>query len=119
MKQKNHRVSPSRPSSPSSLDGNNASESTNPPVNKRKLKVVSVIFQEGPLGLRLKETRSCGGAVIITGFSRGEGDQLLQAEACGKLEIGMIMLSVGGEIVFGRPFDEVCFYIWHTDAHVG
>jgi hypothetical protein len=57
------------PSSPSAL-----------PINKRKLRVVSVVFQAGPLGLKLKETKSCGGAVIITGFSRSDSDEPFQAE---------------------------------------
>jgi hypothetical protein len=65
------------------------------------------------IGLKLKETRACGGAVIITGFARGPpspsepGGQVLQAEASGKLFVGMLMLAVGGELVFGRPFDDV------------
>jgi hypothetical protein len=59
------------------------------------------------LGLKLKETRSCGGAVIITGFSRTADDQPLQAELIGTLRTGMVMLSVNDEVVFGRPFDEV------------
>ena len=50
------------------------------PINKRKLRVISVVFQAGPLGLKLKETKSCGGAVIITGFSRSESDEPYQAE---------------------------------------
>ena len=50
------------------------------PINKRKLRVVSVVFEAGPLGLKLKETKSCGGAVIITGFSRSETDEPYQAE---------------------------------------
>lgn len=32
------------------------------------------------VGLKLKETKSCGGAVIITGFSRSETDEMYQAE---------------------------------------
>ena len=75
--------------------------------NKRKLRVVRVQFGPGPLGLKLKETRSCGGAVIITGFSRTADDQPLQAELIGTLRTGMVMLSVNDEVVFGRPFDEV------------
>lgn len=77
--------------------------------HKRKLKVVKVRFEEGSLGLKLKETRSCGGAVIITGFARGGDTQdiILQAEASGRLFVGMLMLSVAGEVVFGRPFDEI------------
>ena len=76
---------------------------------KRRLKVVKVTFGEGSLGLKLKETRSCGGAVIITGFARGgeSQDVILQAEACGRLFVGMLMLSVSGEVVFGRPFDAI------------
>lgn len=78
-------------------------------AQKRRLKVVSVQFEQGSLGLKLKETRSCGGAVIITGFARGGDDQstILQAEASGKLFVGMLMLTVAGEVVFGRPFDEI------------
>jgi hypothetical protein len=65
------------------------------------------------LGLKLKETRSCGGAVIITGFSRGgeNGADILQAEASGRVESGMLMLTVAKTVVFGRKFDEVCIYI--------
>ena len=48
--------------------------------NYRKLKVVKVKFEEGSLGLKLKETKSCGGAVIITGFVRDKDNSLLQAE---------------------------------------
>jgi hypothetical protein len=77
------------------------------PANMRKLRVVKVQFAAGPLGLKLKETRSCGGAVIITGFSRTADDQPLQAELAGSLRTGMVMLSVSGEVVFGRPFEEV------------
>jgi hypothetical protein len=89
------------PSSPSSFASAPALD------NKRKLRVVKVRFDPGPLGLKLKETRSCGGAVIITGFSRATDDQPLQAERSGSLKIGMVMLSVNDEVVFGRPFDEV------------
>jgi len=77
------------------------------PANMRKLRVVTVTFAAGPLGLKLKETRSCGGAVIITGFSRGADDQLLQAEAAGSLKVGMLMLAVAGQVVFGKPFEDV------------
>lgn len=56
------------------------SSSTAMPANKRKLRVVSVVFQTGPLGLKLKETKSCGGAVIITGFSESSSGEPLQAE---------------------------------------
>jgi hypothetical protein len=78
-------------------------------AHKRRLKVVKVQFNEGSLGLKLKETRSCGGAVIITGFARSGDSQevVLQAEASGRLFVGMLMLSVAGEVVFGRPFDEI------------
>lgn len=61
----------------------------------------------------MKETRACGGAVIITGFARGAptaaeaAGEVLQAEASGKLFVGMLMLAVGDELVFGRPFDDV------------
>lgn len=74
----------------------------------RKLKVVKVSFGEGSLGLKLKETKSCGGAVIITGFARDkETDAKLQAELLGVLEPGMLMLAIGDEVVFGKPFDVV------------
>lgn len=49
-------------------------------ANYRKLKATRVVFVEGPLGLKLKETKSCGGAVIVTGFSRDANDNMLQAE---------------------------------------
>jgi hypothetical protein len=81
------------------------------PANMRKLRVVRVRFAAGPLGLKLKETRSCGGAVIITGFSRTADDAPLQAELAGSLRTGMVMLSVNGEVVFGRPFEEVMHVI--------
>jgi hypothetical protein len=80
-------------------------------------------------GLKLKETKSCGGAVIITGFSRSEAGEPFQAERTvrplpplswspplppslsplsqGLLSSGMVMLAVNGKMVFGRPFDDV------------
>ena len=87
--------------------GGSVAGSTAAPANMRKLRVVKVRFVAGPLGLKLKETRSCGGAVIITGFSRTADDHPLQAEQAGTLRTGMVMLSVNGEVVFGRPFEEV------------
>jgi hypothetical protein len=30
--------------------------------------------------MRLKDTKSCGGATILAGFARGEDDSILQAE---------------------------------------
>lgn len=79
----------------------------------RKLKVVKADFVAGPIGLKLKETRSCGGAVIVTGFAR-DGDALLQAEAMGTLQVGFLMLSVAGAgpadketVVFGMKFEDV------------
>ncbi len=59
------------------------------------------------IGLKLKETKSCGGAVIITGFSRDADNNMLQAEASGMLSVGMLMLSINGTVVFGRPFEDV------------
>ncbi len=87
-------------------DGNGAL-----PANKRKLRVITVCFQAGPLGLKLKETKSCGGAVILTGFAKGPNDETLQAEASGVLSVGLLMLSVGQKCVFGRPFDEVLLIV--------
>ena len=84
-----------------------AASSSSAPANMRKLRVVKVSFGPGPLGLKLKETRSCGGAVIITGFSKTAEGGALQAELMGSLKIGMVMLSINGEVVFGRPFESV------------
>ena len=81
------------------------------PANKRKLRVVNVVFDVGPLGLKLKETKSCGGAVIVTGFSSGPSGEQLQAEKSGALAVGMVMLAVEGQVVFGRPFDDVSISI--------
>jgi hypothetical protein len=83
----------------------------------RKLKVTRVSFVDGPLGLKLKETKSCGGAVIITGFVRPEGVNAgtkLQAETLGVLEPGMIMLGVENTVVFGQPFEKVMEIIKRT-----
>ena len=82
--------------------------------NYRKLKVVRVKFVEGPLGLKLKETKSCGGAVIITGFVRDKDNSLLQAEQMGVLEVGMIMLAIEKTVVFGHPFETVMDIIKKT-----
>ena len=71
------------------------------------LQAVRVTFNEGPLGIRLKDTGSCGGACIITGFVKGDGGEVLQAERSGKLSTGMILLGINNEIVFGRPLEEV------------
>lgn len=73
---------------------------------KRPLMVVKVQFGEGALGLKLKENRSCGGAVIVTGFARDDSGNMLQAEASGRVKEGMIMLSVGGQLTFGRSFEQ-------------
>lgn len=98
----------------------NSSSSGDLEGQKRRLKVVSVTFEQGSLGLKLKEARSCGGAVIITGFVRGGDDQdvILQAEASGKLFAGMLMLTVAGEVVFGRPFDEIMAIVKATPRPV-
>jgi hypothetical protein len=45
--------------------------------------------------------------VIITGFSRDADNNMLQAEASGMLSVGMLMLSINGTVVFGRPFEDV------------
>lgn len=75
--------------------------------HRRKLKVTKAVFGEGALGLKLKETKSCGGAVIITGFAVDKDGGMLQAEKLGVLETGMIMLAVEGTVVFGKPFEKV------------
>jgi hypothetical protein len=72
------RIAQSSSASSAAVAG--AAGSSDIPVNKRKLRVVSVVFQTGPLGLKLKETKSCGGAVIITGFSASAAGEPLQAE---------------------------------------
>lgn len=64
------------------------------PINKRKLRVISVVFQAGPLGLKLKETKSCGGAVIITGFSRSESDEPYQAERTVRILVYLLLLLI-------------------------
>jgi hypothetical protein len=70
-----------------------AASSSSLPINKRKLRVVSVVFQSGPLGLKLKETKSCGGAVIVTGFSRSENDEPFQAERTVRLSLVLPSVS--------------------------
>ncbi len=75
--------------------------------SRRALRAYMVEFGDGSLGLKLKDTKSCGGAIIITAFTRGPNDELLQAEAAGVLNVGMIMLSINNQICFGQPCDEV------------
>ena len=75
--------------------------------SRRALRAYMVEFGDGSLGLKLKDTKSCGGAIIITAFTRGPNDELLQAEAAGVLNVGMIMLSINNHICFGQPCDEV------------
>ena len=88
-------------------------------------------------GLKLRESKSCGGAVIVSGYGRGQQNEILQAERlvslllCGQcvgnvclvchladslhcvcivqggIHPDMIMLAIGEEITFGRSFDEV------------
>jgi len=67
----------------------------------RKLKVVKVSFGEGSLGLKLKETKSCGGAVIITGFAREKDtDAKLQAELLVGLFFSLLSSIVNYSIVY-------------------
>ena len=75
--------------------------------SRRALRAHMVEFGEGSLGLKLKDTKSCGGAIIITAFTRGPKDELLQAEAAGVLNVGMIMLSINNQICFGQPCEDV------------
>lgn len=75
--------------------------------SRRALRAYMVEFGEGSLGLKLKDTKSCGGAIIITAFTRGPNDELLQAEAAGVLTVGMIMLSINNHVCFGQPCEEV------------
>lgn len=59
---------------------NEGAVATNNKQHRRKLPVTKAVFGAGPLGLKLRESKSCGGAVIVSGFSRSETGELLQAE---------------------------------------
>ena len=94
------------------------------PANKRKLRVVNVLFDAGPLGLKLKETKSCGGAVIITGFSASPNGEPLQAEKSVSyyfinillitaILIALTVYNVWGLLCAG------CVRDWHGDAGCG
>jgi len=64
--------------------------------------VVTVEFQEGPLGLQLADI---GRRVLITAFDKS--GQKGQAERCGKLEVGFQVVSVGGRSTLGLPMKGV------------
>jgi hypothetical protein len=70
-------------------------------AKRRRLPAVCINFQDGSLGmkrplhnvyafcitamilagLRLRESKSCGGATIVSGYARGSNGEILQAEA--------------------------------------
>ncbi len=93
-------------------------------ASQRKLEVAKIEFAQGSLGLKLKETKSCGGAIIVTGFSEAVDGTKLQAEMSGRIKIGDLILAVGPyknekdgtfveKVAFGRSFQDTMEIVKH------
>ena len=63
-----------------SRDASSPTTSAGAKPSRRRLPAVGILFEPGSLGLRLRESKSCGGATIVSGYARGTNNELLQAE---------------------------------------
>lgn len=72
------------------------------------LTIYGSTFIDGSLGLKLKESKGCGGCVMVAGYARGSDGEILQAEMNNSKAVkpGMLLCGVGDAVLFGRSFDD-------------